>query len=80
MLDGGLHGGQTKLELCPPNEKGAIETTLDDLHANGKAGMVRPPKVCKQDFEKVLLRSRATVSSKDLEAYTQFTAEFGGDS
>jgi hypothetical protein len=29
------------------------------------------------DFRKVLLRSRPTVSSKDLEDYRNFTEEFG---
>ena len=42
------------------------------LHAQ-----VQPPRISMRDFEKVLLRARPTVSSKDLKEFEQFTAEFG---
>jgi hypothetical protein len=38
---------------------------------------VRPPNIRLAYFEKVLLRSRPTVSKDDLEEHEKFTAEFG---
>lgn len=36
-----------------------------------------PPMISMRDFEKVLLRARPTVSTKDLATFTDFTKEFG---
>ena len=38
---------------------------------------VQPPVITMRDFEKVLLRARPTVSSKDLKVFEEFTQEFG---
>ena len=38
---------------------------------------VQPPRISMRDFEKVLLRARPTVSSKDLKVFEDFTKEFG---
>jgi len=36
-----------------------------------------PPMIAMRDFEKVLLRARPTVSTKDLKVFVDFTTEFG---
>ena len=38
---------------------------------------VQPPVITMRDFEKVLLRARPTVSTKDLAVFEEFTKEFG---
>ena len=38
---------------------------------------VKLPDLSLNDFEKVLLRARPTVSQDDLDVFTKFTAEFG---
>lgn len=40
---------------------------------------VMPPKITKQDFDRVLARARPTVGKEDLKVYTNFTEEFGED-
>lgn len=72
-----LEGGRTWLEPCLSNEKEAIATTFASLADKGKAGLVRPLKVCMQDFDMALMRVHATVSPKDLETYVQFSSQFG---
>lgn len=72
-----MEGAQTWYEPCSPGEKAAIATSLTGLATDGKAGQVRPPKISKRDFEKVLIRARPTVSHKDLAIHEQFTTEFG---
>lgn len=46
-------------------------------HSPPFTAQVHPPKITFRDFEKVLLRARPTVSTKDLEVYENFTSEFG---
>jgi len=58
---------------CSPGYAGATEMTLMDV----KPDELLPPEVTMNDFLKVLRNARPTVSVKDLERYTQFTAEFG---
>lgn len=70
-------GGISRLEPCSPGDPCAFEATLSSLAAEGKAAMVHPPDICMQDFRRVLVRARPTVSSKDLETYKNFTEEFG---
>ena len=62
---------------CSPGDPKAFEATLASLADSGKAAIVRPPDICMDDFRKVLLRARPTVSPKDLEEYKKFTEEFG---
>lgn len=69
--------GSTQLVPCSPGDPAAFEATLTTLAERGKAAMVHPPDICMQDFRKVLLRARPTVSPKDLEVYKNFTSEFG---
>ncbi len=69
--------GSVKLIPCSPGDARAFEASLASLADSGKAAMVHPPDICMNDFRKVLLRSRPTVSSKDLEDYRNFTEEFG---
>lgn len=69
--------GQPLYEPCSPGDPHAEPYTLLQLDQEGKAGLVHPPKITFRDFEKVLLRARPTVSTKDLEIYENFTQEFG---
>lgn len=62
---------------CGPRQPGAIQTTMQDLAAEGLAAKIVPPPIARTDFEKVLSRQRPTVSKSDLEVHERFTKEFG---
>ncbi|XP_042462131.1 protein SUPPRESSOR OF K(+) TRANSPORT GROWTH DEFECT 1-like isoform X1 [Zingiber officinale] len=62
---------------CEPRHPGAIQTTLQDLAAEGLADKILPPPIARADFDKVLARQRPTVSKADLEVHERFTKEFG---
>eukprot|EP00252_Welwitschia_mirabilis_P002273 TRINITY_DN1218_c0_g2_i1.p1 TRINITY_DN1218_c0_g2~~TRINITY_DN1218_c0_g2_i1.p1 ORF type:complete len:439 (-),score=100.12 TRINITY_DN1218_c0_g2_i1:476-1792(-) len=62
---------------CGPRQPGAIQTTMQDLAAEGLAAKIMPPPISKLDFDKVLARQRPTVSKSDLEVHERFTREFG---
>jgi vacuolar protein-sorting-associated protein 4 len=72
-------GGCDYYEACSPADKckTKFEATLESFMASGGAERVRPPRVTRSHFEKVLTRARPTVSKKDLDMYDQFTREFG---
>lgn len=72
-----MRDGEVRLVPCSPGDAHAFEASLTSLADSGKAAMVHPPDICMNDFRKVLLRARPTVSSKDLEDYRKFTEEFG---
>lgn len=44
---------------------------------NGLSDKVKLPDLVLNDFEKVMLRARPTVSKDDLNVFTKFTSEFG---
>ncbi|XP_057960587.1 protein SUPPRESSOR OF K(+) TRANSPORT GROWTH DEFECT 1-like [Malania oleifera] len=62
---------------CGPNQRGAIQITMQELDAQGLASKVLPPPVARTDFDKVLARQKPTVSKADLEIHEKFTKEFG---
>ncbi|XP_021722078.1 protein SUPPRESSOR OF K(+) TRANSPORT GROWTH DEFECT 1 [Chenopodium quinoa] len=62
---------------CGPRQPGAVQTTMQDLAAEGLAAKIVPPPITRTDFEKVLSRQRPTVSKSDLEVHERFTQEFG---
>uniref|UniRef100_A0A803LD41 Uncharacterized protein n=1 Tax=Chenopodium quinoa TaxID=63459 RepID=A0A803LD41_CHEQI len=62
---------------CGPRQPGAVQTTMQDLAAEGLAAKIVPPPITRTDFEKVLARQRPTVSKSDLEVHERFTKEFG---
>ncbi|KAG6500389.1 hypothetical protein ZIOFF_040234 [Zingiber officinale] len=62
---------------CGPRHPGAVQTTLQDLAAQGLADKILPPPITRTDFDKVLARQRPTVSKADLEVHERFTKEFG---
>lgn len=62
---------------CGPRQPGAVQTTMQDLAAEGLAAKIVPPPITRTDFEKVLSRQRPTVSKSDLEVHERFTKEFG---
>lgn len=62
---------------CSPGDPAAFPATLASLADAGKAAQVQTPLITMRDFEKVLVRARPTVSTKDLETHIQFTTEFG---
>ncbi|KAL2899481.1 Protein SUPPRESSOR OF K(+) TRANSPORT GROWTH DEFECT 1 [Bienertia sinuspersici] len=62
---------------CGPRQPGAVQTTMQDLAAEGLAAKIVPPPIARMDFEKVLSRQRPTVSKSDLEVHERFTKEFG---
>jgi len=62
---------------CGPREPGAVQTTMQELAAEGLAAKILPPPIAKPDFVKVLARQRPTVSKGDLEVHERFTKEFG---
>eukprot|EP00238_Polyblepharides_amylifera_P002987 CAMPEP_0196589196 /NCGR_PEP_ID=MMETSP1081-20130531/62963_1 /TAXON_ID=36882 /ORGANISM="Pyramimonas amylifera, Strain CCMP720" /LENGTH=447 /DNA_ID=CAMNT_0041911927 /DNA_START=203 /DNA_END=1546 /DNA_ORIENTATION=+ len=69
--------GIEMLEPCSPGDPAGFESTLDELDTKGLAKKVMPPKISKKDFERVLIRARATVGVNDLKVYEDFTSEFG---
>eukprot|EP00240_Pyramimonas_obovata_P001567 CAMPEP_0118922068 /NCGR_PEP_ID=MMETSP1169-20130426/1128_1 /TAXON_ID=36882 /ORGANISM="Pyramimonas obovata, Strain CCMP722" /LENGTH=436 /DNA_ID=CAMNT_0006862887 /DNA_START=116 /DNA_END=1426 /DNA_ORIENTATION=+ len=69
--------GKDTIEPCSPGDPEAFAATLEDLDAKGLATKVMPPKICRADFERVLIRARPTVGAGDLQKYEEFTAEFG---
>jgi len=69
--------GKVVVEPCSPGDQGAFPATLQSLSEAGRAAEVHPPNITMRDFEKVLLRARPTVSSKELDSYVRFTGEFG---
>ncbi|XP_076888644.1 protein SUPPRESSOR OF K(+) TRANSPORT GROWTH DEFECT 1-like [Bidens hawaiensis] len=62
---------------CGPKEPGAVQTTMQELAAQGLAEKISPPPVTQTDFDKVLARQKPTVNKSDLEVYERFTKEFG---
>lgn len=62
---------------CGPRQRGGIQTTMQDLAAKGLAAKILPPPISKADFDKTLLKQKATVSKDDLELHERFTKEFG---
>ncbi|KAI3932933.1 hypothetical protein MKW92_048583 [Papaver armeniacum] len=62
---------------CGPKQPGAIQTTMQELDAQGLASQIVPPLIQRTDFDKVLARQRPTVSKKDLDVHERFTKEFG---
>ncbi|KAE9463372.1 hypothetical protein C3L33_04714, partial [Rhododendron williamsianum] len=62
---------------CGPKQPGAVQTTMQDLAAEGLASKITPPPISKTDFDKVLARQRPTVSKGDLGVHERFTKEFG---
>ncbi|KAH0777013.1 hypothetical protein AABB24_018889 [Solanum stoloniferum] len=62
---------------CGPKQRGAVQTTMQELAAKGLASQIIPPPITKTDFDKVLARQRPTVSKSDLEVHDRFTKEFG---
>ncbi|GJP50751.1 hypothetical protein CLOM_g9920, partial [Closterium sp. NIES-68] len=62
---------------CGPREAGAIQTTMEELAAQGLGEKIVPPPIMKSDFDKVLSRQKPTVSKDDLKIQEKFTAEFG---
>lgn len=64
---------------CGPRQAGAVQTTMQELAAEGLAAKILPPPIAKADFDKVIARQRPTVSKSDLEVHERFTKEFGED-
>ena len=62
---------------CSPGDPAAFPATLASLAETGKASQVQTPVISMRDFEKVLVRARPTVSTKDLDTHIKFTSEFG---
>ncbi|KAL2331935.1 hypothetical protein Fmac_019516 [Flemingia macrophylla] len=62
---------------CGPKQKGAVQTTMQELAAKGLASQILPPPITRTDFDKVLARQRPTVSKSDLDVHERFTKEFG---
>ncbi|KAM7272320.1 hypothetical protein ACFE04_026983 [Oxalis oulophora] len=62
---------------CGPKQPGAVQTTMQELAAQGQAAQILPPPISRSDFDKVLARQRPTVSKSDLEVHERFTKEFG---
>ncbi|KAL8094266.1 protein SUPPRESSOR OF K(+) TRANSPORT GROWTH DEFECT 1-like isoform X1 [Apium graveolens] len=62
---------------CGPKQRGAVQTTMQDLAARGLAAKIVPPPISRTDFDKVLARQRPTVSKSDLDVHERFTTEFG---
>ncbi|KAK1354603.1 protein SUPPRESSOR OF K(+) TRANSPORT GROWTH DEFECT 1 [Heracleum sosnowskyi] len=62
---------------CGPKQRGAVQTTMQDLAARGLASKIVPPPISRTDFDKVLARQRPTVSKSDLDVHERFTTEFG---
>ncbi|KAJ0612616.1 putative vesicle-fusing ATPase [Helianthus annuus] len=62
---------------CGSKQRGAVQTTMQELAAKGLAAKISPPPIMRADFDKVLARQRPTVSKSDLEVHERFTKEFG---
>ncbi|XP_027340684.1 protein SUPPRESSOR OF K(+) TRANSPORT GROWTH DEFECT 1 isoform X2 [Abrus precatorius] len=62
---------------CGPKQQSAVQTTMQELAAQGLASKILPPPITRTDFEKVLARQRPTVSKADLDVHERFTKEFG---
>ncbi|KAI3995114.1 hypothetical protein MKX01_031916 [Papaver californicum] len=62
---------------CGPKQPEAIQTTMQELDAQGLASQIVPPPIQRTDFDEVLVRQRPTVSKKDLNVHERFTKEFG---
>ncbi|PKU85379.1 protein SUPPRESSOR OF K(+) TRANSPORT GROWTH DEFECT 1-like [Dendrobium catenatum] len=62
---------------CGPKTPGSVQTTMQELAAEGLAAKILPPPIARADFDKVLARQRPTVSKADLEVHERFTKEFG---
>ncbi|EMS49464.1 Vacuolar protein sorting-associated protein 4 [Triticum urartu] len=62
---------------CGPKQPGAVQTTMEELAAEGMADQITPPPISRTDFDKVLAWQRPTVSKAELGVYTRFTREFG---
>ncbi|KAF7078255.1 hypothetical protein CFC21_082725 [Triticum aestivum] len=70
-------GGGGTWTPCGPKQPGAVQTTMEELAAEGMADQITPPPISRTDFDKVLARQRPTVSKAELGVYTRFTREFG---
>jgi vacuolar protein-sorting-associated protein 4 len=77
LLQVRLPDGAEGFEPCPPSAPGAQEVNLQYFADKGLADRVVPPTISRNDFEKVLLRARPTVSHSDLGVFEKFTDEFG---
>lgn len=73
----GVGGGGDCYEPCSAGAPGAFPATLASLADAGHAAAVLPPRITRPDFDRALLRARATVSPGDLEVHARFTREFG---
>ncbi|XP_068668162.1 protein SUPPRESSOR OF K(+) TRANSPORT GROWTH DEFECT 1-like [Aristolochia californica] len=62
---------------CGPKHPGAVQTSMQELAAQGHASKILPPPISRPDFDKVLARQKPTVSKSDLEVHERFTKEFG---
>ncbi|RZC86010.1 hypothetical protein C5167_026681, partial [Papaver somniferum] len=62
---------------CGPKQPGAIQTTMQELDAQGLASQIVPPPIQRTDYDKVLARQRPTMRKKDLDLHERFTKEFG---
>ncbi|KAF7820366.1 protein SUPPRESSOR OF K(+) TRANSPORT GROWTH DEFECT 1-like [Senna tora] len=62
---------------CEPNQRGAVNISLQELDAQGLASKIVPPPIARADFDKVLKKQKPTVSKADLEVHERFTQEFG---
>ncbi|XP_076896445.1 protein SUPPRESSOR OF K(+) TRANSPORT GROWTH DEFECT 1-like [Bidens hawaiensis] len=62
---------------CGPKEPGAVQTTMQELAAQGLAEKISPSPITRTDFDKVLARQKPTVSKSDIEVHERFTKEFG---
>ncbi|KAE9459878.1 hypothetical protein C3L33_08226, partial [Rhododendron williamsianum] len=63
--------------LCGPTQLGVVQTTMQELAAEGLASKITLLPIAKTDFDKVLARQRPTVSKGDLGVHERFTKEFG---
>ncbi|KAL8217139.1 hypothetical protein R6Q57_023976 [Mikania cordata] len=62
---------------CGPKQPRAIQTTMQELAAQGLAEKISPPPITRTYLDKVLARQKPTVSKSDLEVHERFTKEFG---
>ena len=69
--------GKEMFSPCSGGDPQAFAATLASLADSGKAAQVQTPLISMRDFEKVLVRARPTVSTKDLDTHINFTKEFG---
>ena len=59
---------------CPPSAPGAEKKTMNELE---DPSLLRPPKVCFEDYIKAIQKIKPTVNKADLKKQEEFTQEFG---